>query len=91
MFKNLMASGLILFIWIIEMICRNNARLNAIGIGKNIYLILFIPVLLFYHPHKGARKSIVDISIITVYALSLVIIYIAAAITGLISVFQGNA
>ena len=91
MFKNLMASGLILFIWIIEMICRNNARLNAIGIGKNIYLILFIPVLLFYHPHKGARKTAVDVSIITVYALSLVIIYIAAAITGLISVFQGNA
>lgn len=83
--KNLMASGWILFIWIFEMIFSGNAKLNSIGIGINRYLILFIPVLLLYHPHKGARKTAVDVAVLSLYVFVLVAVYISAVLVAITS------
>ncbi len=83
--KNAIGAGLIIIIWIFEIIFEGNTTLNKMGIGLNTFLIVLAPLVLLYHPHKNARNTKVDITLITIYGISLVLMYAAAGIVALIS------
>lgn len=83
--KNLIAASLIIIIWIFEMIFSGNTTLNKMGIGLNTYLIILAPLVLLYHPHKNARNTKVDVTLIVTYGISLTIMYIVAGLVALIS------
>ena len=89
--KNLLAVFLIVVIWIIEMHFRNNLQLNKIGIGVNVYLIILAPLVLFYHPHKGARNTKSDVTLIIIYGISLTLIYTLVALMTLRSILYSLA
>ena len=54
--------------------------MNKLGIGVNTGLIVLVPFLLFYHPHKGPRNLVVDYLTLGLYGLSLIWAYLFAAI-----------
>ena len=83
--KNILACGLVTIIWIFELIFAKNDLMNKLGIGLNTHLIILVPILLLYHPHKNARNTKVDVTLITIYIALLTIIYLATGVTALIS------
>lgn len=83
--KNGIACILILIIWIIEMFARNSSVLNSIGIGQNYFIILLSPLIFLYHPHKNGRRTALDMTLISIYAVMLIILYFSAALVALVS------
>ena len=83
--KNLMTSIIVLGVWIFEIIFSGNASLNKIGIGINTHIILLLPILLLYHPHKGPRNLAVDYTTLFLYFVSLAYGYLLAVIIFAIS------
>ena len=67
--KNHIATGLIVIIWIFEMIFSGNQTLNSLGIGQNTSLIIIAPLVLLYHPHKNKRNAVSDIILISIYEI----------------------
>jgi hypothetical protein len=49
---------------------------KAIGLSSNLWLIVLIPLVFFYHPHLGKRNSLADALITIVYFISLSFAYI---------------
>ena len=84
--KNIMAVLIIIVIWAFEMIFRDNIHLNKMGIGLNEFMIVIIPFILLYHPHKGKRNRFTDYFILFLYLLTMITAYIAAAIIVLLGV-----
>ena len=84
--KNILACGLVTIIWIFELIFAKNDLMNTLGIGLNTHLIILVPILLLYHPHKNARNTKVDVTLITIYIALLTIIYLATGVTAIISI-----
>ena len=84
--KNILACLLVTIIWIFELIFANNAGLNKMGIGLNTHLIILVPFLLLYHPHKNARNTKLDVTLISFYIILLTIIYLLTFVTALISI-----
>ena len=78
--KNIMTSVIIIIIWFIELLCMENPTLNKMGIGINFYMIILVPLILFYHPHKGKRNRITDYLILGLYITVLLVAYLVAAI-----------
>ncbi len=78
--KNIITAIIVIIIWIFEMIFRNNTVLNKMGIGLNELLIIILPFILFYHPHKGPRNKTLDYLILFLYILVLLYGYTAAAL-----------
>ena len=83
--KNAIAALLIIIIWAIELSLSGNTQLNKMGIGINTYLIILAPLVFFYHPHKNARNTKLDVTLIITYGLLLAILYLAAGIIALVS------
>ena len=83
--KNGLACVLILLIWIIEMLAKDNVALNNIGIGQNYFIIILAPLIFFYHPHKNSRRTVLDGTLITIYGLVLTFLYLTAGIIAIIS------
>lgn len=82
--KNAWACLVVLAVWIIELRFSGNASLHKIGIGNNVGLIILIPFLFFYHPHKGPRNLPVDYTTLFLYFAALIYAYVIAAIVGLV-------
>jgi hypothetical protein len=49
-------------------------------------MIVIIPFILLYHPHKGKRNRITDYLILFLYLFTMITAYIAAAIIVLLGV-----
>ena len=78
--KNIMISLIVIAVWAFEVSLRNDASLNKLGLGVNIWLIVLVPLLLFYHPHKGPRVKVVDYTTIGLYGIAMIWSYVLAAI-----------
>lgn len=83
--KNILAASIIFVIGIIDLIfhltmSKNTIVTGALGLGKNYYALLTIPVLLFYRSHIGERSPTIDNAYIGLYGLSLSIPYILVAV-----------
>ena len=85
--KNLIATGLIVIIWIFEMIFSGNQTLNSLGIGQNTSLIIIAPLVLLYHPHKNKRNAVSDIILISIYGLVLTTVYLSGVALALLGLF----
>lgn len=77
--KNLLVCLIIVLVWAMEFYFSHNAAFVKLGLGVNTYLILLVPLLLFYHPHKGPRNLATDLTTLFFYALAIVTPYVAAA------------
>ena len=84
--KNILISLVVIIVWAIDFAFANNATLNKMGIGINSGLIIFVPILLFYHPHKGPRNLVVDYSTMILYSISLGYAYVIAAFLVLLGI-----
>ena len=78
--KNVMLCLIILAVWGMELHFYGNTRMNKLGIGINTGLIVLVPFLLFYHPHKGPRNLVVDYLTLGLYGLSIIWAYIAVIV-----------
>ena len=77
--KNILLSLIILIVSIFELYFRNNAIANKLDFGFYWQIIFLIPVVLFYHPHKGPRKTALDLATTALYLLALFIAYTLVA------------
>ena len=85
--KNIYLSLIILGVGISEFILRNNAIANKLDFGFYWQIVILIPFILFYHPHKGERSAGTDIATTALYMLALIFCYTlvaAAALIGLV-------
>lgn len=78
--KNAMACSIVLAVWAIELIFANDKGLNRLGIGVNTSLIVLVPFLMFYHPHKGPRNLVFDWFILALYGIAISYVYIMLGI-----------
>ena len=78
--KNIMIALIILAIGIFELIASNNNALNDLGIGSYWNILFLIPLLLFYHPHKGERNIAVDMITMVLYILAISIAYLVVVV-----------
>ena len=62
---------------IVEFLLRYNKTANQLGLGQSYYIYILIPLVLFYHPHKGDRKTVLDWIITALYMASVSAIIIA--------------
>ena len=74
--KNGLTCGLILIISLINWLCRNNSVAASFGLEESRDLVLLIPLILFYHPHKGPRNRFIDAFTMAVYFFALSFGYI---------------
>ena len=75
-----MAYSIVLAVWAIELIFANDKGLNRLGIGVNTSLIVLVPFLMFYHPHKGPRNLVFDWFILALYGIAISYVYIMLGI-----------
>ena len=83
--KNAIAALLIIIIWIFEMAFSQDATMNKLGFGLNTYLIILAPLVFLYHPHKCARNTKVDVTLISIYVILLFILYVAAGLMAFVA------
>ena len=76
-YKNIMVCTIILIIGIVELCLKNNPTANDLGLGMYWNILFLIPLLLFYHPHKGPRNLILDWTTLFFYIIALSFSYIA--------------
>ena len=86
--KNIMTCLIILAVALVELSLTNNPVAKDFGLGHHFNLIWLIPLVLFYHPHKGPRNKFVDWFTLGLYGLSIVAVYIFLAIPLIVSLFQ---
>ncbi|MBQ8141927.1 MAG: helix-turn-helix transcriptional regulator [Bacilli bacterium] len=84
MWKNIFTCAIIIVVWVIEMILSPQVQLHKIGIGINKALIILVPILICYHPHKGPRNLVVDYLTLFLYFLAMAYAFVLAAIVGLL-------
>ena len=76
--KNILISLVVVIVWIVDLILSKNTGLSKIGIGVNQMLIILVPLLLLYHPHKGPRNLAVDYTTLGLYFFSISYAYVLA-------------
>lgn len=76
--KNILISLVVVIVWVVDLILSKDAGLNKIGIGVNQTLIILVPILLLYHPHKGPRNLAVDYTTLGLYFFSISYAYVLA-------------
>jgi len=74
--KNILICTLILVIGFGEYFLSNNIIAHKFEMGKHMTIVLLIPILLLYHPHKGQRNFGVDIFTNILYFLSISFVYL---------------
>ena len=80
--KNTLICLIVLAISLFDYFVSRNGSAKAWGFGYTYYSVLLIPVLFFYHPHKGPRNRIVDYITLALYFL---------AFTGVLAFFLGGS
>ena len=85
--KNIMVSVIILIIGLVELSLKNNPVAHKLGLGMYWNILFLIPLLLFYHPHKGPRNIILDWTTLFFYILAISLSYIAVIIMVLVKLF----
>ena len=75
--KNILMCVIIGVVAIVEFLLRYNKTANQLGLGQSYYIYILIPLVLFYHPHKGDRKTVLDWIITALYMASVSAIIIA--------------
>ena len=83
--KNIMVCLIILIIGVVELMLRNNATAHKLGLGMYWNILLLIPLLLFYHPHKGPRNLALDWTTLFLYILAISISYFIVVFLVLLS------
>lgn len=68
--KNIMMCIILLLVAGVEFMLKDNTVARKLGFGMNYYIIFLIPLVLFYHPHKGERKVALDILMSALYMLA---------------------
>ena len=85
--KNIFISIVVIIVWIVDLSLSGNSELTKIGIGCNGLLIILVPLLMLYHPHKGPRNLAVDYTTLALYVFSISYAYVIAALIVLVSLF----
>ena len=75
--KNIIVALIIATIGIMEIVLKNNVTANKLGLGMYSNILYLIPLLLFYHPHKGPRNIVLDWTTLFLYILAISLSYIA--------------
>jgi len=57
LFKNIMASSIIVILFIVDIFARMYFPNNVLKLGQNWSLICLVPIIMFYRPHIGARNK----------------------------------
>ena len=68
--KNGMACLIILVLAIADQLIADNPGARSWGFGYMFLTLFLVPLLLFYHPHKGPRNRMVDYVILVLYFLA---------------------
>lgn len=77
--KNIMVSIIIAIIAIVEFAFSSSPYAHKLGIGLSWDIVLLIPLLLLYHPHKGPRNLFIDYTTLGLYMISISFAYIIVA------------
>lgn len=83
--KNILICVIVIIVWAVDLFFTGNKTLNSMGIGTNGLIIVLVPFLLFYHPHKGPRNLAVDYTTQFLYFLSLSYAYVLAVAVAIVS------
>ena len=75
--KNGIVAAIIATIGIVEIILKNNITANKVGLGMYSNILFLIPLLMFYHPHKGPRNLILDWTTLGLYIIAISLSYVA--------------
>ncbi|MBR6703804.1 MAG: helix-turn-helix transcriptional regulator [Lachnospiraceae bacterium] len=78
--KNGLTCLLILFIVVLNLLMGRGSQAVDFGWGQATDLLLLVPLIFFYHPHKGPRSRFVDALTMTYYLFALSIGYVLAII-----------
>lgn len=70
-YKNILTASLLLIIGFGELMASHNGIASIYGFGQYWPIIFLAPALLFYHPHKGPRNRILDITTTLAYGIAL--------------------
>lgn len=82
--KNIMVSLIILAIGLVEFALKDNLTAHKLGLGMNYNILFLIPLLFFYHPHKGPRNIVLDWTTLFFYIFAISFAYVAVVILVLI-------
>ena len=85
--KNIMVSVIILIIGIVELCLKENLTAHKLGLGMYWNILFLIPLLLFYHPHKGPRNIILDWTTLFFYILAISFSYVTVIVMVLSRLF----
>jgi hypothetical protein len=85
--KNIMVSLIIIVIGIVEFCLKDNPTAHKLGLGMYWNILFLIPLLLFYHPHKGPRNIILDWTTLFFYIIAISFAYIAVILMVLEKLF----
>ena len=78
--KNGLTCLLILFIVVLNLLMGRGSQAVDFGWGQTTDLLLLVPLIFFYHPHKGPRSRLVDALTMTYYIFALSVGYVLAII-----------
>ena len=84
--KNGMVCFIILLIGAGELIFANNFTANKLGIGLYWNVLFLIPLLMFYHPHKGPRNIVLDWFTLGLYFIAISLSYVLTVYIVLLSI-----
>ena len=76
--KNILTVALIVVIVVLNQLLGRSSKAFDLGWGHSTDLLLLIPLILFYHPHKGARNKLLDAIDMGYYIFALMYGYISA-------------
>jgi hypothetical protein len=68
--KNTLVCVIIIVISVIDLLVARIPNAKSWGFGYTYYTLLLIPLLFFYHPHKGPRNKIVDYITLALYIIA---------------------
>lgn len=86
--KNLFTASVVAIVGIIEIVFARNQIASNLGIGKYPGILFLSPLVLFYHPHMGARNIILDYATLALYFIAFAGAYILIAVFVLVLVFS---
>jgi len=74
--KNLIAVILIIILGLFDYFCKDLSFAKSFGLGKNYYILILVPFIMFYHIHFGKRSALLDKVYLILYQLFFGISYI---------------
>ncbi|MBQ0009045.1 MAG: hypothetical protein KBS97_02080, partial [Firmicutes bacterium] len=71
--KNALVCGVLVILGLLDFLLGKNANCAKLGFGSNTGIFFLIPLVLLYHPHKGARNKKWDMVFNIAYGFSMLI------------------